>query len=125
MKERISLCGDDCLACPRYRAQSEAELRRVAELWHKVGWRDRVVPAEEMRCGGCGSREVCTYGLLACTEAHGVARCAQCSQFPCERIQQMLAQSRQSQARCRARCTQEEYDALAQAFFHKEENLTR
>ncbi len=37
MKERITLCGDNCLACPRYNAHSEIELKNVAELWYRAG----------------------------------------------------------------------------------------
>lgn len=48
-KELITLCGDNCLECPRYLAQTEEELRQVAELWYRVGWRDSIVPAAEMR----------------------------------------------------------------------------
>lgn len=29
MEERITLCGDNCIECPRYNAHSEAELKRV------------------------------------------------------------------------------------------------
>ena len=37
MEERITLCGDNCIECPRYNAHSEAELKRVAELWYTLG----------------------------------------------------------------------------------------
>ena len=53
MEERITLCGDNCIECPRYNAHSEAELKRVAELRYRVGWRDRVVTNEEITCSGC------------------------------------------------------------------------
>ena len=47
--EKITLCGDNCLACPRYLAQTEEQLQKAAELWHRVGWRETVVPPAEMR----------------------------------------------------------------------------
>lgn len=37
MEEKITLCGDNCIACPRYNAHSKEELRQVAELWYRVG----------------------------------------------------------------------------------------
>lgn len=43
MKEKITLCGDNCIECPRYNAHTEEELKAVAELWYKVGWRECVV----------------------------------------------------------------------------------
>lgn len=30
MKEEITLCGDNCIECPRYNAHSETELEKVA-----------------------------------------------------------------------------------------------
>lgn len=46
----LSVCGDDCAVCPRYLARTEDELRETAVFWYKAGWRDRVLPPEEMRC---------------------------------------------------------------------------
>ena len=37
MEEKITLCGDNCIECPRYNAHTEEELKAVAELWYKVG----------------------------------------------------------------------------------------
>ena len=59
-EERITLCGDNCIECPRYNAHSEAELKRVAELWYRVGWRDKVVTNEEITCSGCSSHKAGT-----------------------------------------------------------------
>lgn len=64
MEERITLCGDNCIECPRYNTHTEAELRKVAELWYRVGWRDTVVSNEEIVCEGCSSHKACTYGLI-------------------------------------------------------------
>ena len=61
--EKITLCGDDCLKCPRYLAQTEEALRRAAELWYRVGWRDHVVSNEEIRCAGCTPEKPCTFQL--------------------------------------------------------------
>ena len=52
MEERITLCGDNCIECPRYNVHTEAELRKVAELWYRVGWRETVVSNEEIVCEG-------------------------------------------------------------------------
>ncbi len=32
MEEKITLCGDTCIECPRYNIHSDEELRNVAEL---------------------------------------------------------------------------------------------
>ena len=125
MEEKITLCGDNCLMCPRYNARSDDELGIVAELWYRVGWRDRIVSNEEIRCTGCDSHKQCTYKLVECTKEHGVKKCNQCSLFPCGRISDMLERSRAYQEKCKAVCSEDEYSALCAAFFDKENNLQK
>lgn len=125
MSEKITLCGDNCLECPRYNAHTEEELRKTAELWYRIGWRGSVVSNEEIRCTGCSSHKTCTYDLVECTRSHDVEKCRQCSEFPCEKIQNMLTRSAEYQSRCRQICTDDEYSALEKAFFHKQENLMK
>lgn len=125
MEEKITLCGDNCLECPRYNAHSEDELRKVAELYYRVGWRDTVVSNEEIKCTGCDSHKHCTYQLVDCIKEHNVKKCNQCSNYPCEKIQQMLQRSAEYKARCQKLCTAEEYAVLEKAFFEKERNLEK
>lgn len=125
MEERLTLCGDNCSACPRFLAQTESERRQVAELWYKIGWRDRIVSDAEIRCTGCSSHKDCTYHLVECTKRHGVKKCSQCTAFPCDTISDMLSRSHASQQKCRDVCSPKEYAVLENAFFHKEENLTK
>ena len=125
MGERITLCGDNCIECPRYNAHSEAELRAVAELWYRVGWRDKVLSNEEIACTGCSSHKVCTYGLVDCTRKHGVEKCNQCKEFPCDKIGDMLNRSREYQETCKKMCSEKEYITLKKAFFDKENNLRK
>lgn len=125
MKEKITLCGDNCIYCPRYNAHTDDELKRVAELWYKVGWRDRVVSNEEIKCTGCSSHKQCTYQLVDCTREHSVAKFNQCGEFPCGKISDMLKCSEAYQKKCREVCTAEEYADLEKAFFDKENNLKK
>lgn len=125
MEEKITLCGDNCMYCPRYNARTDDELKHVAELWYKVGWRDSVVSNEEIKCTGCSSHKQCTYQLVDCTKEHGVTKCNQCGEFPCEKISDMLKRSEAYQKKCREVCTAEEYAALEKAFFDKENNLRK
>ena len=125
MNEKISLCGDNCLECPRYLAKSDEELHQTAELWYKVGWRDTVVSNDEIRCVGCSSHKSCTYGLVECTRAHAVEKCNRCAKFPCEKIRAMLKRSAEYREKCREICTAEEYSRLERAFFYKENNLKK
>lgn len=125
VKEKITLCGDNCIECPRYIAHSEEELQNVAELWHRVGWRDCIVSNEEIRCEGCSSHKQCTYHLVECTKEHNVDKCNQCAEFPCGKISSMLERSKEYQKRCKDVCTDAEYDMLEKAFFNKENNLRK
>ncbi len=122
---KITLCGDDCLTCPRYNAHTDEELRSVAQLWHRIGWRDRVVTNDEIKCTGCSSHKSCTYGLVECTQKHGVGKCNQCSEFPCAKIAEMLSKSAAYQRKCRDVCTEQEYLMLESSFFNKEHNLKK
>lgn len=125
MVEKITLCGDNCIECPRYNARTEAELSKVAELWYRVGWRDRIVSNEEISCTGCSSHKQCTYNLVECTKEHGVDRCNQCTEFPCQKIEDMLERSKTYEKRCEKVCSKEEYLAIQKAFFYKENNLKK
>ena len=113
--EKITLCGDNCCKCPRYLAKTNGELEKVAELWFRIGWRDRIVPIEEIRCTGCTSHKQCTYCLVDCVKENHVEKCNQCPRFPCEKITDLLRRSEKY----------EEYRMLKSAFFHKEENLQK
>ncbi|MBR5514514.1 MAG: DUF3795 domain-containing protein [Ruminococcus sp.] len=125
MKNMITLCGDDCSKCPRYLAQTDTELKAVAELWYKVGWRNTVVSVDEIRCNGCSADKKCTYGLVDCTKAHTVDKCSQCVNFPCETIEDMLCRSEKYKKICRKVCTDDEYKQISEAFFNKFENMTK
>lgn len=123
--EKITLCGDNCLECPRYLARSDSELEKVAELWFRVGWRDKIVPIDEIKCCGCSSHKQCTYHLVECTKENNVEKCNQCPQFPCQQIDDMLRRSEEYEKKCREVCTDEEYQMLKSAFFNKDKNLHR
>lgn len=123
--EKITLCGDNCLECPRYLARTNSELEKVAELWFRVGWRDRIVPIDEIRCFGCTSHKHCTYHLVECIKENNVEKCNQCSRFPCYKIKDMLRRSNEYEKKCREVCTDEEYQMLKLSFFNKEENLQK
>lgn len=80
MKEKIiASCGNDCAQCPRYvlppYQKSAEELKRTAELWQKIGYRDRIVSNEEIACTGCKAENWCRYGVAKCCKNHGVKTC--------------------------------------------------
>ena len=123
--EKITLCGDNCIECPRYNAHNEDELRKVAELWYRMGWRDSVISNEEIACTGCKENKKCTYNLFDCIREHNVQKCNQCNEFPCKRIKDMLEKTKLYQKKCKEVCSEEEYKVLEKAFFEKESNLKK
>lgn len=125
MKELITLCGDDCIKCPRYNAHSEEELQKTAELWHRVGWRETIVSNDEIQCTGCSSHKQCTYKLVDCIKIHKVQKCNQCIKFPCDKIIDMLERNKKYQHYCKEICSEEEYRILESSFFNKEANLKK
>lgn len=125
MDEKITLCGDNCLECPRYNAHSSEELKKTAELWFRIGWRETIVSNEEIACSGCSSHKECTYHLVECTKSHNVEKCSQCGEFPCGKITDMLERSKEYEEKCREVCSDEELEMLTRAFFNKEKNLNK
>ena len=123
--EKITLSGDNCLECPRYLSKTDPELEKTAELWYRVGWRDKIVSPDEIRCTGCSSHKQCTYQLVECIKEKGIEKCNQCSNFPCQKINDMLDRSHEYKEKCKELCSKEEYQMLKNAFFNKEENLKK
>lgn len=120
----ISVCGDDCAVCPRFLAETDEELHETAVFWHKIGWRDRVVGNDEIKCTGCGCRSVCSFMLLPCTKEHGVKMCRECDEFVCEKVRKVLASSEEKRKMCEKLCeSPEEFQMLVRAFYEKEKNL--
>lgn len=99
--------------------------KKVAELWFRIGWRDIIVPIDEIKCSGCSSHKQCTYHLVECTKENNVVKCNQCTLFPCHKINDMLRRSNEYEKKCREVCTDEEYHMLKASFFNKEQNLQK
>lgn len=127
LRRLVAACGNDCAACPRYTAhlyeKSEEQLRRTAELWFMIGYRDRVVSPEELACPGCRKENRCRYDVVGCCFGKGIGSCAACAQYPCERMKACFSVTESFEPKCREACTPDEYRQLKEAFFEKEQNL--
>ncbi|MBQ7058083.1 MAG: DUF3795 domain-containing protein [Firmicutes bacterium] len=127
MSKIIAACGNDCSVCPRYVAppheKSTEELNHTAELWMKIGYRDHVVTNEEISCSGCKPENWCRYRVVICCEEKGIKTCAECPEFPCDRMKECFEVTMSFEPKCRQVCTAEEYEQLRKAFFEKEANL--
>lgn len=128
MNEKIiAACGNDCAVCPRYNAgpysKTPEQLREIAELWYKIGYRDHVVSNEEIQCTGCKITNWCRYNVIQCTSEKNISNCGKCENYPCENIKECFKVTKSFEPSCRSVCTEEEYEILNTAFFEKEKNL--
>ncbi|WP_365717825.1 DUF3795 domain-containing protein [Ruminococcus sp.] len=67
----LASCGNDCLVCARYNKppyeKTNEQLHHTAELWFKIGYRDKVVSNEEISCSSCTTDNWCRYHVLRAT----------------------------------------------------------
>lgn len=122
-KTIIAACGNDCAACPRRLPKTEEALRRTAELWAKIGYRDRVVSNEAIACTGCKPTNWCRYGIAECVAARKIAHCGKCPEYPCRKLEACFEATEGFRAACLNACASEEWRALETAFFEKRKNL--
>lgn len=124
-ENKIAPCGDDCRACPRYIATmngDEAKLEEVAILWFELGFRDCIVPAEEIRCEGCNPTVQCRHGINRCAAEKKVDNCGLCDDYPCDLVLKMLEATELYEESCleeHAAC----FPMLKEAFFEKKKHL--
>lgn len=127
MSKYLAYCGSRCDACPRYKATLSNDLPRLielAELWHRCGWRDEILPPESMRCSGCHSGMWCRYEIPACALAHNAPHCGECKEYrKCPRLQDMLVRNAAYKMHCESVCSPEELGMLKATCFDKKANL--
>jgi len=125
--EILGYCGDGCNACPRYVATQSGDVERlkeVAALWKRAGWRDAIVPAQEMICHGCASVKWCRYNdVRLCAQERGIDNCGKCTDYPCEKIEVVFAQTQAYAKLCKATCSAQDYERFEEAFFSKRKQL--
>lgn len=129
MDEILAYCGSRCDLCPRYQATISGDGKRLAELaelWHRCGWRDCVLPAEEMVCYGCVKTTWCRYDIPSCASGKGVANCGVCKQHSsCKRLEEMFSRNHLYAEKCKSVCSKEECRMLRQTCFNKKKNLDK
>ncbi len=127
MKKILAACGNDCSFCPRYNVspyeKTEDELRHTAELWHKIGYRDRVVSNIEISCNGCKPDNWCRYHVVKCCQDKEITNCSECAEYPCDNIRECFNVTLLFANKCMEVCTSKEYEHMKRAFFEKEKNL--
>jgi hypothetical protein len=124
---KISICGDVCSECPRYKAtqaDNHAALIKIAELWYRLGFRDKILGPEDLKCTGCSKDKSCTHGLTNCGYLENKNNCGECDIFPCNQINLVFQKTEQANKTCKDKCPEAEYKVLQRAFLMKKEILT-
>jgi hypothetical protein len=97
MNRIIAVCGLICTDCPAYvatQADDRAALERVAAEWRQA-YNAPNITVESVICDGCldGGRK-CGHcaecDIRACGVARGVANCAHCPDYGCEKLQRFF-----------------------------------
>lgn len=125
MDKNIAACGNNCKVCPRHMPKTDSELKATAELWYKIGYRDKVVSNEEIQCFGCTTNNWCRYKIVGCVLEHEVDNCGECPHYSCEKIEKAFEQTMLFEPNCKLQCNLDEYNIMKEAFFEKRKNLDR
>jgi len=96
MSEIVGVCGITCNGCECYNAtlhNSDEERKQVAEKWAKMHSPD--IKPEDINCEGCmaGGKKFnwCDKcGIRLCGVEKGVATCAHCKDYPCDKLNEFL-----------------------------------
>jgi hypothetical protein len=105
MNRIVAVCGLICTDCPAYvatQADDRAALERVAAEWRQA-YNAPNITVESVICDGCldGGRK-CGHcaecDIRACGIARGVANCAHCSDYGCEKLQRFFGFAPQARA---------------------------
>jgi hypothetical protein len=105
MTEMIAYCGLDCFQCGAFlatRDNDDAKRQKVAELWSKEF--SPGIRAEDINCEGCLSEgvlfshcKVCK--IRTCGMDRGVANCAFCEDYACEKLIEFFGMVPEAKAR--------------------------
>ena len=97
MKEKMGFCGYRCELCPAYKDNitGDEDRQRTSDGWFKYyGFR---IPPEEIYCDGCLADDSTNPRRIdpecevrACALGRGVANCAHCDDYICEKLSKKI-----------------------------------
>jgi hypothetical protein len=123
----IGFCGDNCGLCPRYIATKRVDihyLKKVRDLWVRIGWRDKETSVQEVACDGCTSVQSCRYdNVRICAKDKVITNCGECVDYPCQEIIKVFDRTKSYERKCKEVCSPSEYERLNKAFFLKKKTL--
>ena len=95
MDRIVAYCGLVCTDCPAYiatQANDREALERVAAQWRQE-YNAPDITVDSVICSGCVTEDARKCGhwheceIRACGAARGVANCAHCDDYVCERLE--------------------------------------
>jgi hypothetical protein len=92
MKKMIGYCGYNCHLCAA-RSEDPAERQKLVDGWRKY-FGHQMYTAENVRCDGCradGRLADKQCKVRPCARGKGVESCAECSDFPCDKVRPLMA----------------------------------
>ena len=99
MDRMTAYCGLICTDCPAFvatQADDDEALERVAAQWREE-YSAPDITVDSVICGGCVTDDPrkcghwCACEIRACGSARGVANCAHCADYACERLEAFFA----------------------------------
>jgi hypothetical protein len=106
MDKMIAYCGLVCTSCPAYvatQADDRDALEKVAAQWRKQ-FNSPEITADSILCDGClegnggrltGYCSMCE--IRACGMERGVANCAHCDDYACDKLKGFFSQAPDAQ----------------------------
>ena len=122
----IACCGDDCRYCLSYIGTKNNDidlLKKMARILHQIGWRDKELPPEDIKCEGCHSIIKCEYGIKECCEEKGIHHCGMCREYPCSKNEYAFEKNKKDIEICKKVLSPEDLEMFKKAYFSKKENL--
>lgn len=98
MPDMLSFCGIDCSTCPTYRAtqaNDDAKRAKVANFWSQMF--GTTITKEDINCDGCRQNQGRLFGhcrncaVRLCAQEKDLDSCGQCSDYSCEKLNNLLA----------------------------------
>ena len=123
----LGYCGDRCDVCPRYIASQNKridELKKVAILWKKAGFRNNLDSPNNLVCEGCNKEKECAYdNIKQCCISKNIENCGNCREYPCNLINKAFKKTRDIEIKCSKILNPDDFKSLKIAFFQKKEYL--
>ena len=126
--KKYAPCGDDCTFCLSYIGTKENDmelLKKMAKILYEIGWRDKILHPDLIKCEGCSIIAICEYGIKECCEEKQIENCGCCEEYPCSKNKVAFEKNELDIKKCRNLLSDKDFEMFKKAYFSKKENLSR